>query len=257
MDDIVTLYNKAEEEGTAPLPEYLKAAFAPVAFEAVGYPTRVTSDLELWRFADVMQDGRWGETMDALGGLRPREQDLVEHIQIMVHKLTTEMGRGVTPTDALLRAVMVYRWIKEHYPCGQVHEFGPGSGYVGALLLADGHYLYSSTEVTQAFALWQMILHTAIGRERNHYMPWWTWIRSGVRNKAHVITANHMLNEMHPEALSFILVRSQMCLDRQGAFVVEEIGSEVLRPCQGTLDALKKSGLPVHISRAQGPFERL
>ena len=55
-------------------------------------------------------------------------------------------------TGSILRALLIVRTLKALYPEKKrlVFEIGHGSGYVGALLLADG-YAYASTDIVQAF----------------------------------------------------------------------------------------------------------
>jgi hypothetical protein len=93
-----------------------------------------------------------------------------------------------------------------------VVEIGPGNGYLTLLLASDGVPV-RTIDNTQAFVLYQRALFD-FHREHLHsdrFVPprqvyWWDLVQqiedfSDVR----LVAANHMLNEMHPYSLRFIL----------------------------------------------------
>lgn len=242
-------YDAAEQHAMRDLPNRVIEASGAVAFALVGYPTRVSHEQELWRYADVMQEDRLKLTIDQIGGLTEWEFELVKAITKHVVKITTELGHRVVPGAALIRGVVVYRAIKARFPqrCS-VFELGAGSGYVGAMLQADG-YFYRTSDVCQAFALWQMRLlcpHTVI--------PWWEWMGGWSGGLFDVFTANHMLNEMHSGALAYAAKQARKMLGPDGVFLVENFGSDVLgRKDDETERVLEKHG--VKVTRVTGGLD--
>jgi len=245
-------YDAAEREAMKRLPNRVIEASRAVAFQAVGYPTRVSDVEELWRYADVMQETRLRLTFDAIGGLTEREFELLAQITGIVADLTETLCRHrVVPGASLMRAIPVYRAIKLHRPNGgSVFELGPGSGYVGALLAADG-YDYRSSDVAQAFFLWQMHLLRAIrpGIEEQQ-LPWWDWMSLTSPPAADVFTANHMLNEMHARALVYTVKTAKEMLGKAnppGVFLVEDFGATVLRKTEQTQSAFNAMGVAIGV----------
>jgi hypothetical protein len=120
-----------------------------------------------------------------------------------------------------------------------VFELGAGSGYVGALLQADGGGgYYHTSDIAQAFALWQMHL---LGRDA--VIPWWKWMTEGAP-RVMVFTANHMLNEMHPHALAYTAKMAKKMLGDDGIFLVENYGcAHVIRTDAQTIAILEKHGI--------------
>jgi hypothetical protein len=244
-------YDAAEREAMKRLPNRVIEASRAVAFQTVGYPTRVGAVEELWRFADVMQEKRLRDTMEIIGGLTEREFELVSQITATVANLTEKLCHHRTvPGASLIRAIPVYRTIKLYCPNGgSVFELGPGSGYVGALLVAD-NYKYCSSDVSQAFFLWQAHLLNAIRPETADFqLPWWDWMTLASPPPVDVFTANHMLNEMHAHALIYAIRVAKQMLDRggpRGAFIVEDFGSPILRTNEVTKSVFQALGIFVN-----------
>ena len=59
MSNIVENYNQAERAGRATVSNRVIEAFSLEVFETLGYPCRIDSESELWRYHDVMQEGRF------------------------------------------------------------------------------------------------------------------------------------------------------------------------------------------------------
>jgi protein-L-isoaspartate O-methyltransferase len=235
-------YNAAEREALSRLSNRQIEASGAEAFKQVGYPVTVDSMAALPRYADVMQEGRSRATYDMLGGLTAGEFNLVEQITAKVQKATDRLGRSVTPTASLLRALVVYRQIAALFPDhASVLEIGPGSGYVSALLALDTYKVYS-VEIAQAFALWQRQLRQTMPDADWTHIPWWDWIDGRAPEKLDCITANHCLNEMHPNALAYLIRRAEEILGTTGILIFESLGSEVVRTNRQTLECFVRRG---------------
>lgn len=235
--DMVSAYDCAEEIARARLSNRAIEAASTVAFAHTGYPTRIRRENELWRYADVMQDGRAKASFDQLGGLTEHEFKLLKRVTDRAAKVTTlRCGKRIVPRDAPMRAVMAYREIAAFYPLGNIFELGPGSGYLGAMLDLDD-YDYRSTDITQAFHLWQRFL---VG---DRQMPWWDWMDIERPDfPLDVITVNHALNEMQPRALQYLIVRAERMLGNRGALFVESWGAEYHRTTAQTASLFDKRG---------------
>lgn len=226
--DPVEAYDQAEQAGMRRLGNRAIEASSTLVFDRIGYPTRVRSIGELWRYADVMHDGRAEQHYARLGGFTEREFDLLHHAIDHAALVTQNLGRRVIPIDAPLMAVIPYRLITMCVQSGRVFELGPGSGYLGAMLI-DDNFSYSSTDSCQAFYLWQQRVH--LGRQ----IPWWEWIDHDRPDfKVDVVTANHVLNELHEMALRYFIVRVERMLSPKGFLVVEDYGDQRLRDTNAT-----------------------
>jgi len=180
-------------------------------------------------------------------------------------------GRAVIPKGALLRALLVLRHIRMLLPegSGTVVEVGSGSGYLTALLGLVG-YRVVSTDVTQAFYLWQSALWehlfgsrfrelaiepsdlTEFGGRRSVevvHVPWWKFVVTEperLRLQVDIISANHTLCEMHPDALVYLLKVGRRWLevaDREfGGFVFEGYGSTLRRSIDDTNQVFAEQG---------------
>src|SRR5262249_21237629 len=144
-------------------------------------------------------------------------------------------GRRSVPRAAMLRALNVVRHIRylQPDPRAIIFEIGPGSGYLGALLLELG-YRYAATDVTQGMYIWQNHLLNAmvpgqvaelatadgdffsgLGDARAIHVPWWKFVvvEPVIRSRVDVVTCNHALCEMHPSALAYSLRASYHLLE--------------------------------------------
>lgn len=235
-------YELLESHGMRGLANRMIEASQCVAFAKVGYPSRIGHITEVCKFSETMQEDRSRATYDMLGGLTAGEFSLVEQIIVKVQKATDRLGRSVTPTASLLRAVVVYRQIAALFPDhASVLEIGPGSGYVSALLALDSYKVYS-VEIAQAFALWQRQLRQTMPDADWTHIPWWDWIDGRAPEKLDCITANHCLNEMHPNALAYLIRRAEEILSTTGIMVVESLGSEVVRTNAQTMTMFARRG---------------
>lgn len=231
-------YDYAEFKAFPSIPNRIIECCKPVAFNIVGYPHKVDTNEALWRYADCMQETRTQGIIDnLLGGLTEEEFEAFKYINEKVMELTNAYTFS---TASLLRSFNVLRYIRYIYPKGStVLEIGGGSGYLGALLIHFG-YKYISTDISQAFYVWQSHLFEKFGKiyelavEEDFnledgcvHIPWWKFY---VKNplfsfRPDVITCNHCLCEMHPHALIFLLKLSKQILN--GVFLFEGWGSHL------------------------------
>jgi hypothetical protein len=236
-------YNAAEQMALCRLGNRAIEASSTVIFDRIGYPTRVKSMQELWRYADTMHDGRAESHYGRLNGFTEQEFDLVR-LSIERGAQTSErLGRRVVPVDAPLMAVISYRLIKLCLNSGTVFELGPGSGYLGTMLQADG-FDYRSTDSCQAFFLWQRQLGLDL------QVPWWEWYdhTRPFNVKFDVVTANHVLNELHEAALCYFIVRAERMLGEYGFLVAEDFGDQRARSTKETSEIFTNRGWLAHAS---------
>ncbi len=234
--DPVEAYDQAEQAGIRRLGCRAIEAASTLVFDKIGYPTRVKSVKELWRYADVMHDGRAEKSYERLNGLTEREFSLLRHAVEHAAIVTENLGRRVVPVDAPLMAVIPYRLIKMCVETGSVFELGPGSGYLGAMLL-DDNFDYTCSDACQAFYLWQQRVYAG------YQVPWWKWYDHEREDfKVDVVTANHVLNELHENALRYFVVRAERMLSARGFLVVEDYGDQRIRDTQATKDVFVKRG---------------
>ena len=242
----VDSYQQAETRGRASSCNRVIEAFLPEVFNSVGYPTRVGEEAELWRYVDTMHETRFAATVEGLlGGLSGDEFELFQRATELVCGLTQRLfGRKLPSYNALLRAMAIFRHIRCLQP-SRVLEFGPGSGYLGLLLILDG-LNYTGVENTQAFYLWQNRLweEAASGSfadqaesnslARVTHIPWWRVVDLDLELQTpsfDLVTANHCLCEMHLRAMKYYLrwANRQLRESPLGVFLFEGWGWDGLR----------------------------
>jgi hypothetical protein len=230
-DLTVAEYDHAEQQAIAITPNRVIEAFQPVLFQQVGYPTRIRRDSELHKYVDAMHELDFQSDFNRLlGGLSEDEFSLLQRLAESVKAFSkTKFGYKAAARSSIVNALNVLRHIK--YIFGEVRprilEIGPGSGYLGAMLMLDS-YPYAATDVTQAFYLyqnhfWNFILrgkvnelvHQSAAKTQSLdpvpgnalHIPWWEFakLEPGSTPNYDVVTCNHVLCEMHPNCLGFML----------------------------------------------------
>ena len=216
MSNIVDAYNQAERAGRATVSNRAIESFSLEVFNATGYPCRIDDESELWRYHDSMQDGRFSEHDFALV-TKTAKQILgfsERHLPIR------NSGK-----HALTRSLYQYQLLMKHRPHDgplRILEIGPGSGYLGLLLANDGHQ-YFAMDAAQAFYLYQKKLWSDnYGADYFDYsesssrpdtakvthIPWWQFANLSIPiPDVDVVTINHALAEMHPQAVKTIFAR--------------------------------------------------
>jgi hypothetical protein len=244
----VERYDAAEAKASAALSIPHLMAFRPVAFESVGWPTRVKSDNELLRYVDHNFEAEVpslyapGAEFDPIGyrnAFSLDEQALIAAIRDRVAELTEHsFGRRTRPMTNLLVQTGPFRVMQQFASAFggkplSVFEVGPGAGYLGALLAQVGHR-YASYDVAQSLYLWQSrLLHAVAGADfvdlaglddsaarsaalatRVVHLPWWTYVEmlGGTSMRADIVYSNSNLSEMTNLAFRHVLQISRHVL---------------------------------------------
>lgn len=238
MHDLLTRYAAAERAGRARVPNRAIEAFGLEWWNRAGYPYRIDSLDELWRYHDSMHDGRFTKNLKLLAEVSAEDTDLCAKAADIVYAFSASRFPVATPArDALTRALYQFRLLcdllQKASPPWTILEVGPGSGYLGLLLGLCGHR-YRAVEAAQAFfayqsELWRFAFGDAYsdGLEspeaaRVSHVPWWTFNEDGYSLPTlNAATCNHALAEMHPGAVRRVFsVTSRARQD--GCFVLAE-----------------------------------
>ena len=226
MPNIVESYNQAERVGRATVPNRAIEAFSLELWNSVGYPFKVENESELWRYHDVMQEGRFKKNLLEVGECSGHELDLVMKTAKQILDFSErELTIRSSGKHALTKALYQYKLLIRHRPHDRplrVFEIGPGSGYLGLLLVNDGHQ-YFAMDAAQAFYLYQKKLWSSIygpdyfdfaemtlrpETAKVTHIPWWQFANLSIPiPDIDIMTCNHALAEMHPQAVKTIFSR--------------------------------------------------
>ena len=77
MSNIVKKYNQAERAGRATVSNRAIESLSLELWNTLGYPFKVDSESELWRYHDAMQDGRFDENLQLISKYTDHEFDLI------------------------------------------------------------------------------------------------------------------------------------------------------------------------------------
>jgi hypothetical protein len=254
-DNILTVraYAEAEEAAKAGLSADHIRAFSAATFKFHGYPDAAESDAAVIRYVDTMQEFADPLRHHERESYSEEEGRLVRHVCDRVVDITRSLfGRPVRPWQGPLTTMKVFRAIQDVARISgkrelTVFEIGPGSGYLGALLIAAGHR-YLSSDIAQGFYLWQSHLGRMLaGHEfvegaheaaaaypygtdgRVIHMPWWhyaTLYRGSAVPQVDIVVSDHALGEMHAYAMRYSTQLIQMMLSSSpiGLVIFESIG---------------------------------
>lgn len=151
---------KLKGRGEGKLSNRFLEAFQPVAFDKVGYPTRINDDKELIRYVDVLHELQEEfYYKNFLYSITVDEFELLKHITVKVLNFTKDtFGKDILVKSPILSSIGELRQInyisKDEKELPTIFEIGAGSGYLGALLYFKG-YNYISTDITQSLYLYQ------------------------------------------------------------------------------------------------------
>lgn len=144
-------------------------AFAPVVFNMVQFPGRVTDESELIRYSDAMHETYSRHVFLERMTYSETEAAAIQQVVQQVKCITAQnFGRSVHPLMCLFHNIPLLRAIeiiaKARGRRLRIFEIGPGSGYLGAYLINAGH-TYAAVDVTQALYLWQNRLFSEIAAD--------------------------------------------------------------------------------------------
>ena len=226
MENIVDKYNQAEREGRSTVSNRVIEAFGLEVFGTLGYPFKVNDESELWRYHDVMQEGRFEANLRLISDYTDHEFELLTKTAKQIlgfserHFPIRNSGK-----HALTRSLYQYQLIMKNRPHGgqlKILEIGPGSGYLGLLLANDGHQ-YFAMDAAQAFFLYQKKLWSDVygadyfdysesssipAHAKVTHIPWWRFANLSIPlPEVDIVTVNHALAEMHENAVKTIFAR--------------------------------------------------
>ena len=226
MENLVEKYNHAEREGRSTVSNRVIEAFGLEVFGTLGYPFKVTDESELWRYHDVMQEGRFEANLRLISNCTDHEFELLTKTAKQIlgfserHFPIRNSGK-----HALTRSLYQYQLIMKNRPHNgplKVLEIGPGCGYLGMLLANDGHE-YFAMDAAQAFYLYQKKLWSNVygadyfdysesssgpANAKLTHIPWWRFANLSIPlPNIDIVTVNHALAEMHENAVKTIFSR--------------------------------------------------
>lgn len=239
-------YRRAETEAMGAIHNWRDIqAHRPVTFEAVGFPTRMESIMDLRPILDSMQDKAWEKMHREMGGLTERDaQDLATVLRSWREFATLNFGirDGRLPFDAMIAHLGLYRKLCR-YPFRNVLEIGPGVGYLSFFLEHDkGVGVYHQIENTESYYVLQHLVNRhcfgiyhveqALTGEGDpgglcEHWPWWR--REALSNpiRARVfdlITSNANLTEMTIQARTDFLTLIEKTLAPNGVLFIQGYG---------------------------------
>jgi len=249
----IPAYDEAERRAIIDASYPTIRAFRPAAFQMANFPTRVTDERELIRYADIMSELEdrhlYTEALYSTA-----EIDLMRDVSDKVEAVTKTLGRAVRPFMSLFAPITVLRAI---HSLGEsnlsVMEIGPGSGYLGAYLIRNLERYgdltvrltkrYCAVDNTQALYLWQSRFFSALdtsftdlageksapGNSRVSLMPWWQFAEL-YKNPPQfdIVICDAAMGEMDPFAANYVIrLAAKMLADSDiGAFLFRHIGEQ-------------------------------
>ena len=226
VENLVEKYNQAEREGRSTVSNRAIEAFGLEVFGTLGYPFKVNDESELWRYHDVMQEGRFDANLRLISKYTDHEFELITKTAKQILSFSERhLPIRNSGKRALTRSLYQYQLIMKNRPHDgplKILEIGPGSGYLGLLLANDGHQ-YFAMDAAQAFYLYQKKLWSDIyGSDYFDYsesssrpdsakvthIPWWRFANLAIPlPEVDIVTVNHALAEMHENAVKTIFAR--------------------------------------------------
>jgi len=259
IDALIKCYDDAEQDGKSRVPNVAIQAFNLDTFAFFGYPTKVSRRDELWRYHDVMQDGRFEMYLGKLGNSLDHDAELVRTAGSAIATFSEDhFGFSSVGKDMLSASLFQFAALKE--TCADlprpwtILEIGPGCGFLGLLVGLAGHR-YLAIEASQAFFVYQSCLFKSVfGSEyvnglsgpstsRISHIPWWNVCSKGYTlPRLTCATANHMLAEMNPDGLRYLFSK---IFDSQIVgfpVVADTLGSDHVHSTESTLKIIAERG---------------
>ncbi len=233
LNDRIQLYNEIEKKEKDLVSIYQLQAFDTFAWNSLNVIGRVENQSQLWRYFDTQQENRFDINFDIglSGGLTDEEWSLYKKTSEIILATTKEIDpKNLTfAKNSLSRSFISYRFIKNNYTKEtKILEIGPGSGYLGLLLIIDG-FDYTSLEVSQALYIFQQNIFSKTKKNYNSY-SWWEFLKEKELKNFNLIVGNHVFNEMHPNSLKFLI--ELLKNDKKIEFYFENLGYDLKNnPC--------------------------
>ena len=250
MENLVDKYNQAEREGRSTVSNRAIEAFSLELWNTLGYPFKVNDESELWRYHDVMQEGRFEANLRLISKYTDHEFELITKTAKQILSFSERhLPIRNSGKHALTRSLYQYQLIMKNRPHDgplKILEIGPGSGYLGLLLANDGHQ-YFAMDAAQAFYLYQKKLWSDIygsdyfdysessSRPENAkvtHIPWWRFANIAIPlPEVDIVTINHALAEMHENAVKTIFSRMYTMWgdDHKKLVIAESLGYDYFK----------------------------
>lgn len=244
-------------------------AFAPAAFAQVSFPTRVSEESELRRYADIMYEFLPQRPYLDAAIYSEQEAALIGGVADDVKAVTADcFGRPVQPLMGLFPPFPLIRVVEALAAGGgrlNILEIGPGSGHFGVYALRCGHR-YLAMDNCQSLYLWQNRLFGAVangldelvGADRPRFdggaqavhIPWWVFSRfhAGDAPDVDVVVCDAAMGEMDYFGMMYVLNAARIMLTRSrvGAFLFQNLGEERINSRARVETALRSLGFAAH-----------
>ncbi len=257
----VAEYDAAELEARCGLSYAELMAFSPHTFWALGFPDRVADDRELVRYADWNRNAenqKYFQQDHFFSGPAVRtiytrdEVEAMDRVRDQAVSATGKLGRAVRPLCGPFAQLGLFRILAAiGLPGLRVFEVGPGTAYLGAMLLNEGASLYGFTDNAQALFLWQSRMLDEVERGTVDAVPWWDFARGRNLPPVDAVVSNGNLGEMTRDALRITAIRAREMLDGSplGLFLFTSVG-DPRHNSEGDIDhELRAAGFHLVISR--------
>jgi len=275
-------YKDSELAGTLALSARAVQASSPVTFNHIGYPDKITDDSQILWFVDAMHEdnGQPAAVYSDDYMVTDDEIALINEVGDLVEELTEEQfGKRIRPWSSLLFCLNMFRlvkafsaWAGENF---SVYEIGPGSGYLGALLIRSGHR-YMATDIAEGFYLWQSRLFEKMAdgdftelaedastapfadpQSRVVHVPWWkhaSYYKDPCPLNPSLVVCDHALGEMSYLGLKYTIASSRDLLRGSGvrALLTTSIGFPHVNELHDIITHFYQGGFVPLI--AQGPI---
>ena len=263
---ILEKYKVSEEKAVSSLPLMVTREFQPITFLKSGYCTTVSSESELWKYFDVMQEFRTSTNINNISWkLSPVERENISKVVLKSVDYYRQFGREILPLGfaSTSRSILQKRAIDLvldnadlfNSDSASIFEIGPGSGRLCALVAQDRENIqYNAMEATQAFFIFQAHFWSALFENDyrcsinddnkafsvakvKHY-SWWHFLQLAEIDRPVIWTINHAVNEISSKAFLAILAKISDTSTKGGCLVIEGYGGGAYKRNVEFLDAL-------------------
>lgn len=264
VQKLIDLYDFKEKSALTRLPNRAIEAFQAAHFGLVGYPAKITSARELWRYHDVMHENQFESNIRLLGTSlnHPEGIALVKETASKILQFSENyFGIRSAGKEALSRALYQFAQLSRAlsgFPRPwTILEIGPGSGYLGVLLGLSGNR-YVAVEASQAFFVYQSCLFDetfgdqyangidGVDSARISHIPWWQFCaEDSTLQQFDCATANHMLCEMTKSAAEFMFAKFHRTQRGNFFCIADTLGADTLRPRKKVVAGISARGFHV------------